>query len=208
MSITGFGPAGQPKYHPERDFAYITGSLLKTAIENLDADAQVPTEIADWCRDNKVTDEELVKAVEALADSQFEFVKAYDPVKTLDEALARHGFDKLRLPVRMLLFSEIGRVMVAAWFNAVREVSNVGMESPAQGDMSRFAAAARLFCQKHGAPSFDGNTVLERLRFENDTLRTQVTELTDQLDKSRKNVRRLLDIIERTPPAKTAQETE
>jgi hypothetical protein len=178
MSITGFGPAGQPKYHPERDYAYITGSLLKAAIENLHADAQVPSEIADWCRDNNVTDEELTLAVAGLADAQFEFVKAYDPVKTLDEALARYGFEKLRLPVRMLLFSEIGRVMVAAWFHAVREVSNVGMESPAQGDMARFATAARLFCQKHGAPSFDANTILDRLRFENDTLRTQIAELT------------------------------
>ena len=49
MSVTGFRPQGAtgPKYNPERDFAYITGTLLKAAIENLDIKALTP-EQKNW----------------------------------------------------------------------------------------------------------------------------------------------------------------
>lgn len=182
MSVTGFRPQGStgPKYNPERDFAYITGTLLKAAIENLDYKA-LTTEQQHWYEQNKVTDAEIVAVVDALSKSQNDFVKAYDSVASLEDALRRHRFYDVRYPVRQLLFAAIGEMMCSAWFKAVREVSNVGMESPAQGDMSRFASAARDFCRRLGAPTLDENVTLDVLRFQNDVLQTQVSMLLQQL---------------------------
>lgn len=182
MTVTGFRPQGStgPKYNPERDFAYITGTLLKAAIENLDIKA-LTTEQKHWYAQNNVTEAEIIEAVDALSRSQNEFVKAYDPVSSLDMALRRHRFYEIRYPVRQFLFAAIGEVMCGAWFKAVREVSNVGAESPSQNDMSRFATAARDFCRHVGALTLDENVTLDVLRFQNDVLQTQVSILMQQL---------------------------
>lgn len=182
MSVTGFRPQGAsgPKYNPERDFAYITGTLLKAAIENLDPKA-LTTEQRYWYAQNNITDAEIVAVVDSLSKAQNDFVKAYDPVSSLEDALRRHRFYDVRYQVRQILFAAIGEIVCSAWFKAVREVSNVGMESPAQSDMSRFASAARDFCKRLGAPTLDENITLDVLRFQNDVLQTQVSMLLQQL---------------------------
>lgn len=186
MTVTGFRPQGSsgPKYNPERDFAYITGTLLKAAIENLDMKALRPDQ-AVWFTENHVTEAEVVAAVDALSKSQRDFVKAYDPVTSFEAALSRHGFFDVRYPVRQFLFAAVGEVMCSAWFTAVREVSNVGFDSPAQDDMARFASAARDFCRRHGALTLDDNKTLDVLRFENDVLKTQISEMLRQLSEAR-----------------------
>lgn len=182
MAVTGFRPQGSngPKYNPERDFAYITGTLLKAAIENLDIKA-LTTEQKHWYEQNKITEAEIIAVVDALSKAQNDFVKAYDPVSSLEDALRRQRFYDIRYPVRQFLFAAIGEVMCGAWFTAVREVSSVGAESPAQNDMSRFASAARDFCRRIGAPTLDENVTLDVLRFQNDVLQTQVSMLLAQL---------------------------
>lgn len=182
MSVTGYRPQGAsgPKYNPERDFAYITGTFLKTAIENLDIAALTP-EQKKWYEDTGITDAEVTTVVTALSKAQSDFVKAYDPVSSFDAALSRHGFYDVRYVVRQFLFSAVGEVMCGAWFVAVREVSNVGMESPSQNDMSRFSSAVRDFCKRAGAPTLDANVTLDVLRFQNDVLRTQISMLLQQL---------------------------
>lgn len=182
MAVTGFRPQGStgPKYNPERDFAYITGTLLKAAIENLDIKA-LTTEQKHWYEQNKITEAEIIGVVDALSKAQNDFVKAYDPVASLEDALRRQRFYDVRYPVRQFLFAAIGEMMCSAWFTAVREVSSVGAESPAQNDMSRFASAARDFCRRLGAPTLDENVTLDVLRFQNDVLQTQVSMLLQQL---------------------------
>lgn len=182
MTVTGFRPQGAtgPKYNPERDFAYITGTLLKAAIENLDSKS-LTTEQKHWYEQAEITDAEIIAVVDSLSKAQNDFVKAYDPVSSLEDALRRHRFYDVRYPVRQFLFAAIGEIVCGAWFKAVREVSNVGAESPAQNDMSRFASAARDFCRRLGAPTLDENVTLDVLRFQNDVLQTQVSMLLQQL---------------------------
>jgi hypothetical protein len=186
MTVTGFRPQGStgPKYNPERDFAYITGTLLKAAIENLDIKA-LSTEAKHWYEQNNITEAEIISVVDALSKAQNEFVKAYEPVPSLEAALRRHRFYDIRYPVRQFLFAAIGEVMCGAWFTAVREVSNVGFESPAQNDMARFASAARDFCRRLGAPTLDEQVTLDVLRFQNDVLQTQISMLLHQLSEAR-----------------------
>jgi hypothetical protein len=176
MSI-GFKPKDSkgPHYHPERDFAYITPTLMKQAIENMSAPRN--PEYEDWKKSNSITDAEIVLAAEALADAQTDFVNAADPVSSLQQALQRRKFFDLPLPVRLYMMAMIGEVMVGAWFTAVREVTQVGEESPAQNEMCRFSAAVREFAAAQGAPVINANSTAETVLAQNVVLRSTIREL-------------------------------
>jgi hypothetical protein len=179
MGDIGYRKKGDsgPLYNPERDYAYITPTLMRTAIENLDAPSTDFPADAAWRDEQNITAEELGLAVEALAKAQRDFVNAADPVSSLTQALLRHGFYDARPAVRTTLFAAIGEVICAAWFKAVREVSLVGEESPAADEMARFAAAAREFARRQHAPAYNPEYVAEALRLKNDVLQTRLNAL-------------------------------
>lgn len=164
-----------PLYNPERDYAYITPTLMRIAIERLDTDDS-PEAIA-WRQEAGITEQDVLAVVDCLANAQRDFVNAADPVRSFEAALTRHGFYDLRYPVRQFLFAAIGEVFCAAWFKAVREVSVVGEESPAQTDMARFTAAVREFIAKRTSTVFDANSVAERLRMMHDVSRAREASL-------------------------------
>lgn len=160
-----------PLYHPERDYAYITPTLLKTAIENLDVP---PPEMQQWKENNEISEAEIIAVVNALADAQRDFVNGADPVESLEKALSRRNWFSTRLTVRLYLLATVGEVILGAWFKAVREVTAVGEESPVQDDMCRFAAAVRDFTARLGAPVINANVATEQLRLQCDLLRTRL----------------------------------
>lgn len=160
-----------PLYHPERDYAYITPTLLKTAVENLDAP---PPEMQQWKETNEISEAEIIAVVNALADAQRDFVNGADPADSLEKALARRDWFSTRLVVRLYLLATIGEIILGAWFKAVREVTAVGEESPAQDEMCRFAAAVRDFTARLGAPVIDSNVTAEQLRLNCNLLRTRL----------------------------------
>jgi hypothetical protein len=182
MGEIGFRKKGDsgPLYNPERDYAYVTPTLMRVAIENLDELNESFPADKEWRIAQEITAEELFAAAESLAKAQRDFVNAADPVTSLTQALTRHGFYLQRPVVRNLLFASIGEVFCAAWFKAVREVSNVGEESPAAGDMARFAAAVRVFAKRHGAPPYDEGYAAEALQLYNDVLQTRLNVLYDE----------------------------
>ena len=177
MSDIGYRNKGEtgPLYNPERDYAYITPTLLVTAIENMDSQSVGQEEIS-WRQENNITPAEVVLVAEALADAQRDFINAADPVQSLTQALARHSFYDVRFPVRQLLFAAIGEVMIGAWFKAVREVSVVGEESPASENMARFAASVREFVRRHGGLGYDAEHMAEHLRLYTDVLQARLNE--------------------------------
>lgn len=164
-----------PLYHPERDYAYITPTLMRQAIEKLDADDD--SERLSWRKTNNITDAEIVAIAEALANAQRDFVNAADPISSFASALSRHNFSNFRYCVRQYLWAAIGEIFCAAWFLAVREVSVVGEDSPAQLDMAKFSAAVREFANKHKSTIYDANFMAEHLRMYNDTLIGREREL-------------------------------
>lgn len=173
-----------PLYHPERDFAYITPTLMKQAIENLDAPS---TEFHQWKENNEISEAEIIAVAEALADAQRDFVNGADPVDSLEKALARRGWFELRLTVRLYLLATIGEVMLGAWFKAVREVTEVNEESPAQNEMCRFSGAVREFVARAGAPVIDSNVTAEHLLFQNDLLRARLAVVHAELLQARRD---------------------
>lgn len=190
-----------PHYHPERDFAYITPTFMRQAIENMSAPPN--PEYEDWKKASGVTEAEIVLAAEALADAQNDFVNAADPVSSLHQALHRRKFFDLPLPVRLYMLAMIGEVMVGAWFKAVREVTQVGEESPAQNEMCRFSSTVREFAAAKGAPVIDVNATAETVLARHIVLRGRYEELRKSLSESLDTVARLTRQLEletaRTP---------
>lgn len=176
MASIGYRKKGDsgPLYNPERDYAYITPTLMRIAIENLDK------AISDNTTDG-VSQAEVVRVAECLANAQRDFVSSVDPVSSFEQALRRHGFYDFRPCVQRLLFASIGEVFCAAWFTAVREVSHVGEESPASEDMSRFTAVVREFASRNKQPWYNADYMAEHLRMTNDVLQVRINELGSQL---------------------------
>ena len=167
-----------PLYHPERDYAYITPTLLKQAIENLEA--PLSAEWRHWKEAQDITDAEIIAVANALADAQRDFVNGADPVDSLERALNRQDWLAVRFPVRLYLLATIGEVILGAWFKAVREVTEVGEESPAQNEMCRFAASVREWTARAGAPVINPNSTAENLRFQCDLLNARLALLHEQ----------------------------
>lgn len=202
MAGIGYRPHGSdgPLYNPERDYAYVTPTLMRQAIEYMES-----PETARWREQQSISAQEIVAVTDALAKAQRDFINSADPVKTFEQALDRHGFYDARLPVRQLLFAAIGEVFCAAWFVGVREVSVVGEESPAQVDMARFAAAVREFSVRSGHPLYSADYLAELLQLRNDVLQTRINllgeelrNLRDELMKCHNNLRAAL-----APPPKS-----
>lgn len=170
MADIGYRMKGDsgPLYNPERDYAYITPTLMRQAIEKLDANDDANRE--KWRHEHDITEAEVVAVATALAAAQRDFVNAADPVSSFEIALNRHNFFSFRYVVQQYLWAAIGEAFCAAWFVAVREVSVVGQESPAQTDMARFTAAVREFANKNKSSTYDANFMAEHLRMLNDTL--------------------------------------
>lgn len=201
MGAIGYRQKGDsgPLYNPERDYAYITPTLMVRAIENLDASARTP-EAADWFAKNNIADDDIVKIVQALAEAQRDFVNAADPVSSFEQALARRNFVEFSYPLRQALFAAIGEVLCAAWFSAVREVSTVGEESPAQANMARFVSAVKVFATRHGAPAYNADFVADHLRMRNDVLQSRLNVLYNQLTAANEKLAALTAVKTETPP--------
>lgn len=178
-----------PLYNPERDYAYITPTLMRMAIEILDA--REPQERVKFRLDNGITQGVVAKIAETLALAQSDFVNAADPVKSLEAALERHGFFNFNYPTRQYLFSAIGEVFCAAWFTAVREVSTVDQDSPVAVDMARFTAAVREFATKSELPTYDINYVAEYRAMQMKTLKAQLEYAMQEIEKHKTECHRL-----------------
>lgn len=186
----GFRPKGEngPLYHPERDYAYITPTLMRIAIERLDGKDLSP-EAKEWKEANKITEEEIAAVAEALARAQRDFVNAADPVDSLEQALSRRDFYSVRYPVRQFMFSAIGEVMCGAWFKAVRDVSNVGEPSPAENEMADFAASVNKLVSHITLGKY--KPTVEALQMHNDLLQTRCKLLALDCQKLRDELKKL-----------------
>ena len=184
MGQIGYRPKGEtaPMYHTERDFAYITPTLMRIAIESLENKNDFLRN--NWRIEKNVSQAIVAKAAESIARAQADFVNAVDPPKSFKIALERHGFYNFNFDVQQYVLAAIGEVVCAAWFFAVREVSIVGQASPAAVDMARFTAAVRDFCLNSDTPMYEPEYVAEYRAMENRDLRTRLQMLESQLNNS------------------------
>jgi hypothetical protein len=182
MSSIGYRQKGDsgPLYNPERDYAYITPTLMVRAIENLDESARTE-EAKQWYVAENISQDEIVAIASALAAAQRDFVNGADPVQSFEQALNRRDFFNFRYPVRLALFAAIGEVFCAAWFKGVREVSAVGEDSPAATGMARFSAAVTEFAKRSNAPTYGADPTTSFLQMRNDVLQTRLNLVYKEL---------------------------
>jgi hypothetical protein len=182
MASIGYRQKGDsgPLYNPERDYAYVTPTLMVRAIENLDESAR-SEEAKIWYEQNNISQEEIVQVAEALANAQRDFINAADPVSSFEQALNRRNLFNFRYPLRLALFAAIGEVFCAAWFKAVREVSAIGEDSPAAGGMARFSSAVVEFARRSGAPAYNADYMAEHLQLRHDVLQTRLNLVYKEL---------------------------
>lgn len=136
-----------PMYNPERDIAYIAPTLLRAAITSLDPDRILPS-LRAYMDEHGVTDQDLSATIAAVAGAQSLFVGTLD-VKTPLDALEASGFTAQSPAAQGVVLAAFGRVLLGAWFKAVREVTHVEDAPECQEDISRYyfaalGAAARL----------------------------------------------------------------
>jgi hypothetical protein len=170
----GYRPKGEsgPAYHPDRDYAYVTPTLMRAAIERLE-DSALSEEARAWKKDNDIAEADIIAVSEALARAQRDFINAADPVNSMEQALNRRDFYDVRYPARQFLFAAIGEVFCAAWFKAVREVTRVNEDSPAAAGMAEFAAAVRSFVGANSTTTA-ANTAVADLQLRNDVLQSRL----------------------------------
>lgn len=183
MSAIGYRQKGQdgPLYNPERDFAYITPTLMARAVANMECGYDNDDETRKWCDDHGITKADMAKVAEALALAQRDFVNSADPVNSFEHALLRRDFFFFSAALRQYLFAAIGETVCAAWFTAVREVSVVGEESPAQSNMARFSAAVAEFVARTGCGMPEPDTAVEILKYRNAVLQTRLNVVYQEL---------------------------
>lgn len=183
MSSIGYRQKGQDGalYNPERDFAYITPTLMARAVSNMECAYNTDNEVRSWCDSVNVSKADMAKIAEALALAQRDFVNSADPVSSFEQALRRRNFFDFPYQLRQYLFAAIGESLCAAWFVAVREVSTIGEESPAQNNMARFSAVVNDFVARANCNDPAVSTVAEILRYRNDVLQTRLNVVYNEL---------------------------
>lgn len=114
-------------YNPDRDLAYCMPHLIMRAFLGLDPDRQEPW-IADFCKSQGITNEDLVKGVEAY--TKYLNNTVLDPQFNQPfEALAEAGFFALPSAVQLIICAKLGQVVTSAFFPAIRDVTR-DPESP------------------------------------------------------------------------------
>lgn len=190
MSAIGYRQKGQDGalYNPERDFAYITPTLMARAVSNMECAYDDSPEVKNWCVAAGIDKAAMAKVAEALALAQRDFVNAADPVSSFEHALRRRNFFDFPYELRQYLFAAIGETLSAAWFVAVREVSNIGEESPAQNNMARFSAIVNDFVGRVDCKMPDTAQLTESLRYRNDVLQTRLNVVYNELQATKEKL--------------------
>lgn len=175
MSSIGYRPKGDsgPLYHPDRDYAYITPTLMRLAIERLET-GSLSDEAKAWQAEHNITSDELVTLAESFARAQRDFVNAADPVSSFEQALNRRDWFDIRYEARQFLFAVIGEVFCAAWFTAVRDVSHVTEASPAAPGMADFISTVRAFVDASDSGPSAAHARAADLQLRNDVLQSRL----------------------------------
>lgn len=175
MSSIGYRPKGDsgPLYHPDRDYAYITPTLMRLAIERLET-GSLSDEAKAWQSEHNITSAELMNLADSFARAQRDFVNAADPVASLEQALNRRDWFDTRYEARQFLFAVIGEVFCAAWFTAVRDVTHINEVSPAAPGMADFISTVRAFVDASNSGPSAAHAKAADLQLRNDVLQSRL----------------------------------
>lgn len=144
MSV-GYRPPGSgpeaPKYLPDRDLAYITPTVILTAMNRLDETRWVP-ELRAYMVQSGLTWEKLSDVIKAYGEAQ-RLYTTKDAVTDVGQALMQAGFFECSYAYRQLMYASLGEVLTAAYFQAVRDVTNVDQAPSRRWDIAQVISLAQ-----------------------------------------------------------------
>lgn len=115
---------------PERDIAYQFLPLLETSLSRFK-----PSEMEDWIKDymdrNQVDHPELLDGIKKLAAAMPAFARG-EAAKSMPECLEKSGFVDVPDKVQVLLYAQLGAVMLGWYYHGVRECWNTDEQCPVE----------------------------------------------------------------------------
>lgn len=158
--------ATTPMYNPERDLAHITPTVMHTALAQLDIDNRLP-HVRETIAAAGLTEEQIGEAAMKFAEAQRLYVYSGGAIKSPWDAFEASGFAVLPTVLHDLIFAAIGRVLTGTWFYAVRHVTIIGEETPAQQAVAEMLSVGREVARRGGytdVPAVPQEAELEVLR--------------------------------------------
>ena len=132
-------PHDERFFSPDRDLAYCTPHLVYRAMVGLDPGKR-ESWIDSYLQKNNISEEELAKGAECLADYLNRSV--LDPqYKQPFEALEASKFFDVAFDVQTLILAKIGQVYMSGFFTSIRDVTRTP-DKPA-ADMTKLSEEAK-----------------------------------------------------------------
>lgn len=146
-SVHQMRPDGQPgamPYSPQRDLANIYTPMLREVFKGLDEEHWSPY-IRQYFAEHGISEEDLGQAVTLVVEAHRLFIRDR-AVASPAEAFEKAGANDLPTPIRMVLFSRLGEVLMGGFFVALRDVTMQGQKPPA--DFVELIAAGRTLANR------------------------------------------------------------
>lgn len=147
-SVVNISPAGGgPSYSPSRDIAYVWPAIIKNVAGRLD-EAALATDIIQLRQSSPsmaadLTETSLAEAVRTYIEG-LRLMTRERWVTGPDHALRSSGFTEVGFGSRLALLATLGQTMTCLWFDAIRDVTLQGVQSPGHADLCDMVAAARV----------------------------------------------------------------
>lgn len=146
-------------YRPGRDISYVFQKISRHASYRLARDSWNEV-IRDYASFSGLTEQALIPAGEALA--KFYALVTSGNIDNMAQAMFNSGLTDLPKPVLMAVFFELGAGVMSEFFNAAREVTQLGKSAPGADSMAD-AALKAAWAVKTDLPSARASRVGEVL---------------------------------------------
>lgn len=132
---------------PIRDIAYFWPLAAAECLSNLDDSALWPKDLAAWLKQEGVTTEQLLEAAQAFVNAMQ--AATHPSYKHPVHALKAHGFFDCSPAARAAVTYRIGMYSTGAWWEGIREATNVADSPIGFGELAKAGDAI----QRHLAKS-------------------------------------------------------
>jgi hypothetical protein len=137
-------------YSPNRDVAYCYVQMVTKALQHLDVEDTWAAWVGDYLRHTGTTVDDIGETAKCLADGIADFIGDLS-IESPNDALEKSGFLASNPAAQLVICAKIGQMFTGMYFNAIRDVTPMGGESPIQKDMeilaNEAAAVAKTLAQ-------------------------------------------------------------
>ncbi|HXS23934.1 MAG TPA: hypothetical protein VN719_06880 [Gemmatimonadales bacterium] len=148
-------PSAEALYAPGFDYARWFPAIMKAVVMDLATHTNLPEWYASFLVSNKITDKDVARALVLLCEALTE-IHIHPTRRHLGEVMERVGYNRVPVPVRMVIEQLIGMRAIGAWFTVQKSLRDRGATDPTTaGGRGRFSVeeatrAAAMYARKAG----------------------------------------------------------